>query len=148
MTAIKVRIIQVLEIMHVPKEEFYKKIGMTSANFRGKAKNTPLNSDAIANVLSVLPDLDARWLITGEGEMLIGKSSEETVFNVAVKEKDARIEDLKKQLSDKDEYIKHLLALLDKADKKLPDASSAVNVIGHTDAQTPPLPANTESTIK
>lgn len=67
---IKERIIQVIEYKGIPKEEFYVKIGMTSASFRGNAKNTPLNSNAIENILSEIPDLNPMWLITGKGEML------------------------------------------------------------------------------
>lgn len=67
---IKPRIIQVLEYKSIPKEEFYIKIGMTSASFRGSAKYTPLNSTAIENILSEIPDLNAVWLLTGKGNML------------------------------------------------------------------------------
>lgn len=67
---IKDRIIQVLEYKSIAKERFYTKIGMTSANFRGKARETPINSTAIENILSVIPDLNLVWLITGNGEML------------------------------------------------------------------------------
>lgn len=66
---IKDRIIQLLESKDIPKESFYLKIGMTSASFRGKAKNSPLNSNAIENILSEIPDVNDRWLLTGEGEM-------------------------------------------------------------------------------
>ena len=68
---IKERIIQVLELKGIAKESFYKKIGISSANFRGKAKKTPLNSDTIANILSEIEDLNPLWLLTGRGEMLI-----------------------------------------------------------------------------
>lgn len=67
---IKDRIVQVLEFKRIPKENFYTKIGMTSANFRGDAKKTPLNSTAIENILSEIIDLNAEWLLTGNGEML------------------------------------------------------------------------------
>ncbi|SKB63371.1 Phage repressor protein C, contains Cro/C1-type HTH and peptisase s24 domains [Soonwooa buanensis] len=67
---IKERIIQLIENKKLPKEEFYIKIGMTSASFRGKAKETPLNSTAIENILSLIPDVNPNWLITGQGEML------------------------------------------------------------------------------
>lgn len=66
---IKERIIQLIEYKGIPKEEFYKKIGMTSASFRGEAKKTPLNSNAIENILSEVPDLSPDWLLTGKGEM-------------------------------------------------------------------------------
>ena len=66
---IKERIIQFIDLKGVTKEHFYNKIGMTSANFRGKAKETPINSTALENILSEFPDLNLDWLITGKGEM-------------------------------------------------------------------------------
>lgn len=71
---IKERIIKLIEYKGVPKEEFYVKIGMTSASFRGNARKTPLNSTAIENVLSEIPDVNSEWLLTGNGEMLKGQS--------------------------------------------------------------------------
>lgn len=71
---IKERIIKLIEYKGIPKEEFYVKIGMTSASFRGNARNTPLNSNAIENILSEIPDVNSEWLLTGNGEMLKGKS--------------------------------------------------------------------------
>lgn len=67
---IKDRVIQLLEYKGIPKEEFYKKIGMSSASFRGAARQTPLNSNAIENILSELPDVSSEWLLMGKGAML------------------------------------------------------------------------------
>ena len=67
MSEIKRRIIEFIEKEGIAKESFYKKIGMTSASFRGTAKNTPLNSDAVENILSELPQINIHWLLTGEG---------------------------------------------------------------------------------
>lgn len=67
---IKDRIIQILELKGIAKEDFYKRIGMTSASFRGNARKTPLNSNAIENILSEITDLNSEWLLTGEGYML------------------------------------------------------------------------------
>lgn len=66
---IKQRVLQLIDYKGVKKEEFFNKIGMSSANFRGKAKETPLNSTAIENIFSVFPNLNIEWLITGNGEM-------------------------------------------------------------------------------
>lgn len=74
MSTIKERIVEVIEKEGVAKEAFYKKIGMTSSSFRSNAKKTPLNSDAIANVLAELPQINAHWLITGQGEMTVTAS--------------------------------------------------------------------------
>ena len=62
---IKERVMQILEHKGIAKENFFTQIGMTSANFRGNAKLTPLNSNAIANIFAIIPDLNLAWLITG-----------------------------------------------------------------------------------
>lgn len=67
---IKERVIRLIEYKGIPKEDFYVKIGMTSASFRGNAKSTPLNSKAIENILSTIPDVNPEWLLTGKGSML------------------------------------------------------------------------------
>lgn len=68
---IKERIIQLIEFKGIAKETFYPRIGMTSASFRGKAKETPINSTAIENILSEIPDTNPLWLLTGKGSMLL-----------------------------------------------------------------------------
>lgn len=73
---IKERVIQIIDYKEIAKERFFEKIGMTSANFRGKAKETPLNSNAIENILSEIPDLNINWLLTGKGKMLNSKKVE------------------------------------------------------------------------
>lgn len=78
---IKERILQFIDYKGVVKERFYEKIGMTSANFRGKAKETPINSTAIENILSEFPDLNLEWLITGRGEMILGNTQNVDVSN-------------------------------------------------------------------
>ncbi|KAA6351253.1 hypothetical protein EZS27_001399 [termite gut metagenome] len=67
---IKDRVIQLIEFKGLKKESFFEQIGMTSASFRGKAKNTPLNSTAIENILSNIPDANPEWLLTGIGDMI------------------------------------------------------------------------------
>lgn len=75
---IKERIIQLIEYKGIAKESFYKKIGVTSANFRGKAKESDIASASIAKILSEIPDLNLEWLITGNGEMLKRENSYNT----------------------------------------------------------------------
>lgn len=69
-TSIKERIVQYLDFKGLVKEHFFSSIGVTSANFRGKAQETPLNSTAIENIITKYPDINLNWLITGKGEML------------------------------------------------------------------------------
>lgn len=69
-TTIKDRVVEIAEKQEVSKEKFFRNIGMTSANFRGKAAERPLNSNAIENIITHYPQIDLNWLITGEGDML------------------------------------------------------------------------------
>ncbi|MDD4515829.1 S24 family peptidase [Massilibacteroides sp.] len=70
---IKERVTQIAKSKGIKKEIFFSRIGTTSANFRGKAKNTPLSSSTIENILSEFPDINLEWLITGKGEIYMTK---------------------------------------------------------------------------
>jgi phage repressor protein C with HTH and peptisase S24 domain len=67
---IKERFLYLSDYKGVSKELFFEKIGMTYGSFKGTQKNTALNSDAIDRLLSIYPDIDANWLLTGKGDML------------------------------------------------------------------------------
>jgi len=73
-TNIKERILQIAELKDVSKESFCEKIGMSYGNFKGKSKNSAINSNAIAEIVTLYPDLNLRWLITGDGEMQLNES--------------------------------------------------------------------------
>lgn len=83
---IKDRILKISDYSGLTKELFFSKIGMTTANFRGKAKETPINSTAIENILSVFPEINPEWLITGKGPMLKNTSDPSIDSNISVKE--------------------------------------------------------------
>ncbi|SFB81164.1 hypothetical protein SAMN05421780_101584 [Flexibacter flexilis DSM 6793] len=74
-TNIKERVLLIAENKGVSKEIFFANIGMTYGSFKGEAKKTPLNSDAIANILTIYSDISATWLLTGKGSMLIDADS-------------------------------------------------------------------------
>ncbi|MCE9538447.1 MAG: hypothetical protein K8R85_04410 [Bacteroidetes bacterium] len=67
---IKDRVLQIAKYKAISYETFFPKIGMTYGNFKGEAKKTPLNSDTIGNILSIYPEINSDWLITGKGEMI------------------------------------------------------------------------------
>lgn len=68
---IKERVVEYIENRGIQKEKFFSRIGVTSANFRGNAKTTPLNSTTIENIITLYPDINLTWLITGKGNMLV-----------------------------------------------------------------------------
>lgn len=73
-TNIKDRVVEIAEKQDMSKEDFFKSIGMTSASFRGKAKETPLNSNAIVNIISKYPDVDLYWLLNGSTKKMTSKN--------------------------------------------------------------------------
>ena len=65
-SVVKQNILQIIEIEMITKYEFYKKTRIT----RGVLdQNNGMSEDNIARFLACYPDIDANWLITGEGSM-------------------------------------------------------------------------------
>ena len=141
---IKERILYFLEYKGVTKSKFFEKIGMTYGNFTGKSKETPLNSEAISNILLEFPDINLDWLVSGKGSMLktesngsvsqnlkgdnsvqVGGSNngkiKNNTENQSIKELQTEIENLKilliekeKQLTEKEKQISKLIDKLTK----------------------------------
>jgi len=92
-STIKERVVLLAEHKRVIKEDFFNKVGVTSANFRGKAKNTPLNSKTIENIFTVFPDISLEWLLTGTGNMLKSESADGS-YNEIIKKQQEQIDNL------------------------------------------------------
>lgn len=58
-----------MEVKRAKSEKTFKALGTTSANFRSKAKDTPVNSDILERIFTMFPDVNLEWLITGNGDM-------------------------------------------------------------------------------
>ena len=88
--------------MNVSKEKFFESIGMTYGNFKGKSKNTPINSNALADILSNYPYINPEWLVIGKGEMILDDEKELT-YSEPVKSKSIPLiplEEVRKQERD------------------------------------------------
>lgn len=93
-STLKERVVFLAEHKKVIKEDFFKKIGVTSANFRGKAKSTPLNSNAIEKIFSAFPDISLEWLLTGKGKMLCTGAEGIMNYNEVIKKQQDQIDSL------------------------------------------------------
>lgn len=88
LTNIKARVLQIAKYKGITYEIFCDSIGMTYGSFKGAAKYRPLNSDAIGNIVSTHNDINAEWLITGNGEMLKKPNSQDQgLFNTSTEDK-------------------------------------------------------------
>lgn len=73
-TNIKERVLQIAEYYKLSKETFFTEIGSTYANFKGVKKQSGLNSDTIEKIVTMYPDINLMWLVTGTGDMMSGQS--------------------------------------------------------------------------
>lgn len=80
------RIKQFIDAKGISIASFERSIGMSNASFGKSYKNGgAIGSDKIENILSVYPDINPSWLLTGSGKML---KSEEATDNKKKKEKE------------------------------------------------------------
>ena len=112
---IKERVMHILECKGIAKEKFFAEIGMTSSNFRGNAKNTPLNSTAIANIFIAIPDINLTWLITGDGEEIDNYAqtnhapiTDNKFAMELIEKKDAKIKSLERKIWEQEKKIEEL----------------------------------------
>lgn len=139
LTKIKERIIYFVENQSIKKGLFFDKIGVSSANFRGNAINTPLNSNTIEILITNYPQINLHWLITGKGEMLL-QQEETNVLNepktayqvnnsvkvleetiATMKEKEAMKEEIIEMLREKLQFVEEKLHNCEQQKKLLAD---------------------------
>lgn len=73
------RIKQFIDAKGISIASFERSIGMSNASFGKSYKNGgAIGSDKIENILSVYPDINPSWLLTGSGKMLKSEEIAET----------------------------------------------------------------------
>lgn len=111
------RLKQFIDVKGLTIASFEKSIGMSNASFGKSLKNNgAIGSDKLENILSIYSDINPIWLLTGQGEMLIGVPSsvsapQETdnsfLYNM-YKEKEAKIEAQAEQIGALKQTIRQL----------------------------------------
>lgn len=85
-TNIKERVLQIAKNQNISYETFFKDLGISYSNFKGKQKESSLQSDAIDKILTRYPDVDLQWLITGKESVQVETyaKTEEPTANYAI----------------------------------------------------------------
>jgi len=98
LTNIKERVLQVTDLKGISKEKFFNDLGVSYANFKGKAKEKALSSDVLANIIAKYPEISSYWLLTGEGEALLSEkkhiTQEKSILEVRINNQDREIDRL------------------------------------------------------
>lgn len=97
------RLNQFIEIKGISKYKFYKKTGLSNGALD---KGDNLGSDKCEKIHYAFPEINLEWLLTGQGEMLIGtevptstpqlsnRSAESSIYYNMYKEKDEEVKAL------------------------------------------------------
>lgn len=81
-STIKERILSFLEYNGIKKADFYQATGVADSNFKGKNLYSQPGGDVLVKILTSYPNISAEWLLTGEGDMLKSKYTEEPQIEV------------------------------------------------------------------
>ena len=97
---VKQNILQIIEIKGLTKYDFYKKTRIT----RGVLdQNNGMSEDNIARFLAYFTDIDANWLITGEGSM--HKADTAVMSGTAPPDRDKYVQLLESKIEDQQKII-------------------------------------------
>ena len=122
-TRSKQKILYFIDTQSIKKEDFYKKVGIDGANFRGKNLKSELSADKLVNILRKYSEISPDWLLLDKGEMLrsesdegpdgSGSATEIELLRAAIRDKETIIESQNKNielLEEKVEFLEERLA--------------------------------------
>lgn len=109
------RILQFIDYKRISKSEFYRKTGLSNG-FLDKVKD--IGSSKLELILKAYPEINLKWLVLGEGEMLIVGSVD------VISDRDQYIIELQKK------NIEFMEIEIDELKKELSSTDSAKKVVG------------------
>ena len=128
MTTIKDRVLQVSKYKGVSKEKFFKELEVSYGTFKGKAKESGLNSNFLEKIIAKIPEISAEWLLTGKGEMLkssvqniVQNSGKNSINNISGNIEQQNYNELMEIIREKDRQIAKKDEQINKLIEKLTD---------------------------
>jgi len=128
------RIKEYLDSKGIKIATFEKSVGMSNASFGKSLKNGgTIGSDKLEIILSVYPDINPEWLLTGKGEMIRSLNNEvkdgmgitSHVFRSILADKDAIIVEKSEEIGRLKQRVEDL------EQQRGKDASDAADTIAH-----------------
>lgn len=77
-STIKKNILYFVESQGFKKEDFFNKVGISYSNFKGKSLESEISADKLVTILTIYPQINPEWLLTGKGQMF--KLNDQNVF--------------------------------------------------------------------
>lgn len=127
------RIKQYIDYKGLTISSFEREVGMSNGSFASQLKNNKtIGVDKLENILSIFPDINIEWLLTGNGPMLkknerttIGepdepygsKGSKDELYERIIAEQKERIRDLQRTIED----LRTQLNIQDKGKRHIPE---------------------------
>ena len=128
MTTIKDRVLQISDYKGVSKEKFFEELEVSYGNFKGKAKESALNSNILEKIIAKMPEISAEWLLTGKGEMLkssvqniVQNSGKNSINNISGNIEQQNYNELMEIIREKDRQIAKKDEQINKLIEKLTD---------------------------
>lgn len=79
----KKRIIHFLDYKGFTKPEFYEITGIKRGLLDSDKLNSTVSDIYLAKIIASFPDLNVKWLLTGEGDMIVKESTKSETMGIA-----------------------------------------------------------------
>lgn len=117
-STIKQNILYFVESQGLKREDFFNKIEVSYSNFKGKSLFSEIGADKIVKIMTIYPQINTDWLLTGKGEMLRSNDAKALHSHSELVEK---IEKIQKELDFKIEQVNFYKEKSTDLEKKLED---------------------------